>query len=106
VANLADPDIEATLGHIGSGHGSTVLDGQLDADRTADYSVGTAASNGQRFRVLRPHARGGLRAVFVALDGRVMMPPLLQVSTWRSEAYRGGILLRTLPLIGARREQL
>ena len=30
-----------------------------------------ATSDGQRFRILRPHARGALGAVFVALDGEL-----------------------------------
>jgi tetratricopeptide (TPR) repeat protein/tRNA A-37 threonylcarbamoyl transferase component Bud32 len=66
LAQVGDPDIEGTLAHVGTG--STQQDGEADPDRTATYAVGSATSDGQRFHVLRPHARGGLGAVFLALD--------------------------------------
>ncbi len=70
LAELDGAEIRASLGHIGWARRPTHAD-DADPDRTASISVGSATSNGQRFRIVRPHARGGLGAVFVAIDGEL-----------------------------------
>jgi serine/threonine-protein kinase len=59
---VADPDVQASLGVVASARPTG------DPNATAAKGLGELTSTGLRFRVLRPHARGGLGEVFVARD--------------------------------------
>ena len=66
---IADADVQASLIHVaGPPRGQPAARGPDPYATAGPISVGAATSSGLRFRVLRPHAKGGLGAVFVAQD--------------------------------------
>ncbi|MBY0527275.1 MAG: SUMF1/EgtB/PvdO family nonheme iron enzyme [Gemmataceae bacterium] len=65
---IADPDVAASMSHMPESADPFATRAPLPSGESVTTSVGAPTSGGLRFRVLRPHARGGLGAVFVAHD--------------------------------------
>jgi WD40 repeat protein/serine/threonine protein kinase len=75
LSRIADPDLQASLPHVSAAR----KDQDDDPYRTVPQaSVGDSTSTGSRFRILRPHAKGGLGQVSAALDQELDRPVALK----------------------------
>ena len=56
LAALGEPEIDATLTRVTRDNNGHATEADDDPDRTASVALGGSTSEGQRFRLLRPHA--------------------------------------------------
>ena len=66
LAAMGDADLRAAVSRASVISGPA--DGGGDREETLSYAVGASTADGDRFQVLRPHAKGGIGQVSVALD--------------------------------------
>lgn len=66
LAGLGDADLQASLQHVAQNRPDAA-----DPHATEAYSKQSSVTGSQRFHALRPHARGGLGEVSVALDSEL-----------------------------------
>jgi serine/threonine-protein kinase len=59
---ITDPELELSLKHLGESVPT------IDPEATGTFTSPRSSSQDGRFRILRPHARGGLGEVFIARD--------------------------------------